>query len=131
MVVYKLEQRWEVGLRSTYRTYRFRQKKIIFSDEAYFDLGGYVNKQNFRIWGTENPHAHIEKPTHPKRITVWNGFSSRGIIGLFFFANEQERPLQSMEIVMVSTGRATYHTAKATLDVLRPGFEDRHFGAAI
>ena len=30
-------------------------KKIIFSDEAHFDLGGYVNKQNCRIWGTENP----------------------------------------------------------------------------
>ena len=36
-------------------------KKIIFSDEAHFDLGGYVNKQNCRIWGTENPHAYIEK----------------------------------------------------------------------
>ena len=45
--------------------------KIIFSDEAYFDLSGYVNKQNYRIWGTENPHAYIEKPTHPKRVTVW------------------------------------------------------------
>ena len=33
-------------------------KKIIFSDEAYFDLGGYVNKQNCRIWGTENLHTH-------------------------------------------------------------------------
>ena len=26
---------------------------------------GYVNKQNCRIWGTENPRAYIEKPTHP------------------------------------------------------------------
>ena len=41
------------------------KKKIIFSDEAHFDLGGYVNKQNCRIWGIENPHAYIEKPTHP------------------------------------------------------------------
>ena len=41
-------------------------KKIIFGDEAHFDLGGYVNKQNWRIWGTENPHAYIEKPIHPK-----------------------------------------------------------------
>ena len=65
-------------------------KKIIFSDEAHFDLGGYVNKQNCRIWGTENPHAYIEKPTHPKRVTVWYGFWSRGIIGPFFFENEQE-----------------------------------------
>ena len=36
-------------------------KKIIFSNEAHFDLGGYVNKQNYCIWGTENPHAYIEK----------------------------------------------------------------------
>ena len=26
-------------------------KKIIFTDEAHFQLGGYVNKQNCRIWG--------------------------------------------------------------------------------
>ena len=63
-------------------------KKFIFSDEAHFDLGGYVKKQNCRIWGTENPHAYIEKPTHPKR--VWCGFWSRGIIGPFFFENEEE-----------------------------------------
>ena len=34
-------------------------KKNIFSDEAHFDLGGYVNNQYFRIWGTENPQAYI------------------------------------------------------------------------
>ena len=64
-------------------------KKIIFSDEAYFDLGGYVNKQNCRICGTENPNADIEKPTNPKRVTVWCGFWFRGIIGPFFFENKQ------------------------------------------
>ena len=30
-------------------------KKNIISDETYFDLGGYVNKQYYRIWGVENP----------------------------------------------------------------------------
>ena len=78
MVVYTLEQRWEVGLLSTYRRYRFWQKKITFSDKAHIDFGGYVNKQNCHIWGTEIPHADIEKPTHPKRVTVWCGFRSRG-----------------------------------------------------
>ena len=70
-------------------TFWQKKKKIIFSDEAHFDLGGYVNKQNCCIWGTENPHAYVEKPTHPKRVTVWYGFWSRGIIGPFFFENEQ------------------------------------------
>ena len=44
-------------------------KKIIFSDESHFDLGGYVNKQNCRIWGTENSRAYIEKP-NVERIFV-------------------------------------------------------------
>ena len=121
-------------------------KKIIFSDEAHFDLGGYVKKQNCRIWGTENPHAYIEKPTHPTAVTVWCGFWFRGLIGLFFFENEHR------EAVTVNGGRyramlneflfpkieeedigniwfqldgATCHTAEATLDVLRPVFENR------
>ena len=66
-----------------------KKKKIIFSDKAHFDLGGYANKQICRIWGKENPHAYIEKPTHPKRVTVWCRFWSRGIIGPFFFENKQ------------------------------------------
>ena len=64
-------------------------KKVIFSDDAYFDLGGYVNKQNCRIWGTEKFHVYIEKPAHPKQVTVWCVFWSRGIIGPFFLENEQ------------------------------------------
>ena len=43
------------------------KKKIIFSDEAHFDLGGYVNKQNCLIWRTENPHECIDDA--PKRRT--------------------------------------------------------------
>lgn len=31
-------------------------KKVIFSDEAHFHMNGFVNKQNFRIWDSENPH---------------------------------------------------------------------------
>ena len=78
MVVNTIEQRWEVGLRSTCIRCRLWQKKVIFSDEAHFDLGGYVNKQNCRIWGTKNPHAYFEKSTHPKQVTVWCEFWSKG-----------------------------------------------------
>ena len=45
--------------------------KIIFSDEAHFQLDGYVNTQNCRIWGAENPRVIQEKPLHAQRTTVW------------------------------------------------------------
>ena len=89
MVVYTLDQRWAKRVCDRLTEDADFGKKVIFSDEARFDLGGYVNKQNCRIWGTENPHAYIEMTTHPKRVTVWCGYWSRGIIGPIFFENEQ------------------------------------------
>ena len=118
-------------------------KKINFSDEFHFDQGGYVNKQNCRIWGTENPHGYIEKPTHPQLVTVLCGFWSRGIIGQFF-ENEQGEAVtvngdryrtmlneflftkieeKNTDICFQQDG-ATCHTAEVTLDVVRPVFED-------
>ena len=65
--MYTLEQRW-------YKRTDFGKKKVIFSDEAHFDVGGYVYKKNCRIWGTENPHAYIEKPTHPNESLFGEDF---------------------------------------------------------
>ena len=124
----------------------FRKKKIIFSDEAHFDRGGYVNKQNCRIWDTANPHAYIEKPKHPKRVTVWCGFRSRGIIGPFFFENEQGEAItvnvdqyrvmlnaflftkieeEDIGNIWFQQDGATCYTAEATLNILSPVFEER------
>ena len=134
-----------MGLQLTYKRCRLWQK-IIFSDEAHFDLGEYVNKQNCLIWGTENPHVYIEKPTHPKRVTVWCGFWSRGLIEAFFFENEQAEvvtvngdryrvmlneflftKIEEGDIgnVLFQQDGATCRTAETALDVLRPVFEDR------
>ena len=88
-----------MGLGSTYRRCQFWQTKIIFSDKAHFDHGGHVNKRNRRIWGTENPHAYIEKPTHPKRVTVWCGIWSKDIIGPFSSKMGTQRPVQAMAII--------------------------------
>ena len=48
--------------------------KLIFSDEAHFQLDGYVNKQNCRIWGAENPRVIYEKPLYAQLVTIWYGF---------------------------------------------------------
>jgi hypothetical protein len=42
-----------------------------FSDEAWFLLSGYVNSQNTRLWGSENPHALFEEPLHSQKVGVF------------------------------------------------------------
>ena len=42
----------------------FFGKKIIFSYEVHFDLGGYANKQNCRIWDTVNPYPYAYAYIH-------------------------------------------------------------------
>ena len=63
-------------------------QKIIFSDEAHFHLCGFANKQNCRIWVHENPRQIVEKPLHPRKVTVWCAFSANRIIGPYFFENK-------------------------------------------
>jgi len=66
-------------------------RKIIFSDEAHFWLNGFVNKQNMRYWSATNPHVLLETPLHPQKITVWCGFHAAGVIGPYFFVDENDR----------------------------------------
>ena len=105
-----------------------------------------VNKQNCRIWGPENPKAIIEKPMHPKRVTVWCGFWYGGIIGPFFFQNEQRAAItvngeryramleeflfpkieeDGMDDIWFQQDGSTWHTANVTIDLLRTVFEKR------
>ncbi|GFV59013.1 DUF4817 domain-containing protein [Trichonephila clavipes] len=55
-------------------------KRILFSDEAYFWLNGYINKQNCRIWSEANTQVYVETPLHPERLTVWCALWARGIL---------------------------------------------------
>lgn len=59
-----------------------------FSDEAHFYLNSQVNKRNCRYWGTQKPDFCLERSLHSDKVTVWAALSSSGIIGPFFFEDE-------------------------------------------
>ena len=40
-------------------------------DETHFQLGGYVNKQNFLIWCSKNSHVILQKPKLGERRHHW------------------------------------------------------------
>ena len=44
--------------------------KIFFSNEAHFTLGGYIDKQNCCIWGSEDPHIIEESSLYSEKVTV-------------------------------------------------------------
>lgn len=121
-------------------------KKIIFSDEAHFHLSGYVNKQNCRIWGEENPRVMQEVSMHPQRVTVWCGFWAGGVIGPYFFENREGDALtvngvryremienfcwpeldgMDLENMWFQQDGATCHTANETLELLQTKFPGR------
>ncbi|GFS98789.1 hypothetical protein TNCV_753981 [Trichonephila clavipes] len=61
----------------------------MWRDEAHFWLNGYVNKQNCRIWSEANPQVYVETPLHPEKLTVWCALWAGGIIGPYFFKNDE------------------------------------------
>ena len=42
------------------------ENKIVFSDEAHFRLNEYVNKQNYRFWGTFSYGVTLKITVIPK-----------------------------------------------------------------
>ncbi|GFW70315.1 putative DD41D transposase [Trichonephila clavipes] len=118
-------------------------KRILFSDEAHFWLNGYVNKQNCRIWSEANPQVYVETPLHPEKLAVWCALWAGGIIGPYFFKNDDngvngdrcramitnffisELNNHDVQELWFQQDGATCHTARATIDLLKDTFGDR------
>ncbi|GFT75921.1 putative DD41D transposase [Trichonephila clavipes] len=121
-------------------------KRILFSDEAHFWLNGYVNKQNCRIWSEANPQVYVETPLHPEKLTVWCALWAGGIIGPYFFKNDEghnvtvngdryramitnffipELNNHDVQELWFQQDGATSHTARATIDLLKDTFGGR------
>ena len=120
---------------------------LMMTDEAHFVLNGFVNKQNYRFWGSSNPQMMFQTPLHPERCTVWCGITSTKIFGPYFFettidGENYRQMLQQWLFPQIDADGvitlwfqqdgATAHTARATMDILKDKFENRvisRFGA--
>ncbi|GFU23119.1 putative transposable element [Trichonephila clavipes] len=121
-------------------------ERILFSDEAHFWLNGYVNKQNCRIWSEANPQVYVETPLHLEKLTVCYALWAGGIIGSYFFKNDEghnvtvngnryraminnffipELNYHDVQELWFQQDGAKYHTPFATIDLLKDTFGDR------
>ncbi|GFW29324.1 putative transposable element [Trichonephila clavipes] len=121
-------------------------KQILFINEAHFWLNGYVNKQNCRIWSEANPQVYVETPLHPEKLTVWCALWAGGIIGPYFFKNDEghnvtvngdryramitnffipELNNNDVQELWFQQDVSTCQTARATIDLLKDTFGDR------
>jgi hypothetical protein len=61
---------------------------LLMSDEAHFHLTVAMNRQNFRYWPMENPREFHLRPLHSSNVAVWCAVSSFGMIGPYFFQDD-------------------------------------------
>ncbi|GFN94309.1 transposable element tc3 transposase [Plakobranchus ocellatus] len=123
-------------------------ENVWFSDEAHFLLSGHVNSKNNVFWGSKVPDLVLQRLFHSVKCTAWVAISKHGIIGPFWFEDDdgrsqtinKERYMAVLNMYWVSLGRrrgvvrasqwfqqdgATPNTANETIAWLRQRFEER------
>ncbi|GFU82672.1 uncharacterized protein TNCV_2900131 [Trichonephila clavipes] len=96
--------------------------------------------------GEANPQVYVETPLHPEKLTVWCALWAGGIIGPYFFKNDEghnvtvngdryramitnffipELNNHDVQELWFQQDSATCHTARATIDLLKDTLGDR------
>ena len=121
---------------------------VWFSDEAHFLLSGQVNSKNNIFWDSAPPEHCLQRPLHSTICTAWVALSKHGIIGPYWFEDDDEhamtvnteRYLQILRNLWAALGQrrrvvraeqwfqqdgATPHTSNDSLKWLGQRFPDR------
>ena len=64
---------------------------VWFSGEVHFLLSGHVNSKNNVYWGTTPSEEVLQRLLHSVKCTAWVAISKYGIIGPYWFEDENER----------------------------------------
>ncbi|GFX86247.1 putative transposable element [Trichonephila clavipes] len=98
------------------------------------------------FWSEANPQVYVETPLHPEKLTVWCALWAGGIIGPYFFKNDEGRNVtvngdryramitnflipelnnHDVQELWFQQDGATCLTDRATIDLLKDTFGDR------
>ena len=77
--------------------------KIVWSDEAVFHVGGFVNRHNSHYWVEKSPKKLLKKSQHRPRLTVWAAITCDTLIGPVILEDTMnaERYLNVLEDTLV------------------------------
>ena len=59
-----------------------------------FLLSGHVNSKNNIFWGSTPPEFCLQRPIHSVKCTAWVAISKHGVIGPFWFEDDNMRYVQ-------------------------------------
>lgn len=69
------------------------EDRIQWTDEAHIHLSGYINSQNAIHWGSRRPDDVVTTSLHPTKVTIWCAMSTSGVIGPYFYEDQNQQPL--------------------------------------
>ena len=99
-----------------------------------------------RYWSVTNPNVLLDTPLHSQKVTVWCSFHAGGVIGPYFFVDENDHhvavygeryramledyfwpELDELDIsdMWFQQDGDTGHTARVTIDLLKGKFGER------
>jgi len=74
-------------------------ENILWSDEAVFHIGGFVNRQNSHYLAAHDPEVTVEKMQNRPKVTLWSGMTATRVIGPYLLRDTMnaERYLEIVE----------------------------------
>ena len=93
---------------------------ILWSDEAGFHTGDFVNRHNCHYWAAHNPEVTVEKMQNRPKVTVWCGMTAARIIGAYLLRDNMnvERYLNTFTAI-VDLNRSNFSIARTPLFQLK------------